>query len=72
MFDSSTLANCTVPATQSNTKANALENPDFVQSQPNAGRYQEWIGDGQYASIKSQLVMKKMGWSCLEQSIQKA
>ena len=27
-----------------------------------AGRYQEWIGDGQYAGIMSQLVIKRSGY----------
>ncbi len=50
-----------MPAPQSNNITNAPQNPDFFQSHTIAGRYQEWIGGGQCAGIKSQLVMKKSG-----------
>lgn len=39
----------------------APKNPDFFQSQTIDGRYKEWVGGGQYAGIKSQLVMNKKG-----------
>jgi len=58
---SSNAEGCTVPAPQSNNITNAPKNPDFFQSQTIAGRYQEWIGGGHRAGIKSQLVMKKSG-----------
>lgn len=58
---SSNAEGCTVPAPQSNNITNAPQNPDFFQSHTIAGRYQEWIGGGQYAGIKSQLVMGRNG-----------
>ena len=52
---------CTVPRPQSQEVTKAPKHPDFFQSKTIAGRYQEWIGDGQYAGIKSQLVMTRRG-----------
>ena len=51
----------TVPAAKPSRVAKALQHPEFFQSQTIAGRYQEWIGGGQYAGIKSQLVMGRNG-----------
>lgn len=64
---SNAAAECLLPAPQSKevvkqpSRFRFLSKPDFFQSQTIAGRYQEWIGDGHYAGIKSQLVMKKSG-----------
>ncbi|DBA81229.1 TPA: hypothetical protein ACH3X2_007042 [Trebouxia sp. C0005] len=34
----------------------------MFKSQTIHGRYQEWVGGGQYASIKSQVVRTRRGW----------
>ena len=53
--------NWKVPAAQPDQLRRAAKNPDFFQSQTIGGRYKEWVGGGQYAGIKSQLVMNKNG-----------
>ena len=50
-----------VPAKQPDQMRRAPKNPVFFQSQTTDGRYSEWVGGGQYASVKSQLVMNKNG-----------
>lgn len=50
-----------VPVAQPDQMRGAPKNPDFFQSQTIDGRYKEWVGGGQYASIKGQLVMNKNG-----------
>ena len=39
-----------------------LKNPDMFKSQTIHGRYQEWVGGAQYASIKSQVRRSRKGW----------
>ncbi|DBB07146.1 TPA: hypothetical protein ACH3X1_011717 [Trebouxia sp. C0004] len=56
---SSATENSKVPAEQPDQMRIAPKNPDFFQSQTIDGRYNEWVGGGQYAGIKSQLVMNK-------------
>ncbi|DBA90211.1 TPA: hypothetical protein ACH3X1_003510 [Trebouxia sp. C0004] len=58
---SSAAENSNVPAAQPDHMRRAPKNPDFFQSQTIDGRYKEWVGGGQYAGIKSQLVMNKKG-----------
>ncbi len=52
---------CPVPASHAQEVTKAPKHPDFFQSKTIAGRYQERIGDGQYAGIKIQLVMTRRG-----------
>ena len=46
-----------VSAAQPDQMRRAPKNSDFFQSQTIDGRYKEWVGAGQYAGIKSPLVM---------------
>ena len=57
----SAAGNSKVPAAQPDQVRSAPKNPDFFQSQTIEGRYKEWVGDGQYAGIKSHLVLNKKG-----------
>ena len=50
-----------VPAAQVSKVVRTL-NPDMFKSQAIHGRYQEWVGGGQYASIKSYVRRSKKGW----------
>ena len=63
---SSAAENSKMPAAQPDQMRREPKNPDFFQSQTFDGRYKQWVGGGQYAGIKSQLVMNKMGWGCPE------
>ena len=56
---SSTAEDSTEPAAQ---PSKVKLNPDLFKSQTIHGRYQEWVGGGQYASIKSQVVRTRRGW----------
>ena len=58
---SSALEDVKVPAAQPSKVVRTL-NPDMFKSQTIHGRYQEWVGGGQYASIKSQVSRSKRGW----------
>ena len=59
---SSTAEDSTLPAAQPSKLEKVLKNPDMFRSQTIHGRYQEWVGGGQYASIKSQVKRSKRGW----------
>ena len=62
LFGSNAAAeDCPVPAPHAQKVTKAPKHPEFPQSKTIAGRYQEWIGDGQYAGIKSQLVKTRRG-----------
>ena len=56
---SSTAEDSTVPAAQ---PSKVKLNPDLFKSKTIHGRYQEWVGGGQYASIKSYVVRTRRGW----------
>ena len=56
---SSTAEDSTMPAAQ---PSKVKLNPDLFKSKTIHGRYQEWVGGGQYASIKSQVRRSKRGW----------
>ncbi|DBA65690.1 TPA: hypothetical protein ACH3X2_002742 [Trebouxia sp. C0005] len=53
--------NSKVPAAQASKVVRTL-NPDMFKSQTIHGRYQEWVGGGQYNSVKSQVVRTRRGW----------
>ena len=59
---SSTAEDSTLPAAQPSKLEMVLKNPDMFKSQTIHGRYQEWVGGGQHASIKSQVKRSKRGW----------
>lgn len=59
---SGTAEDSTVPAAQSSKVKKVLKNPDMFKAQTIDGRYKEWVGGGQYASIKSQVSRSKRGW----------
>ena len=61
MLSSNAAEAYTVTAAKPSSVSKALQHPEFFESQTIAGRYQEWTGGGQYAGIKSQLVMGKNG-----------
>ena len=58
---SSAVEDVRVPAAQPSKVVRTL-NPDMFKSQTIHGRYQEWVGGGQYASIKSYVNRSKRGW----------
>ena len=58
---SGTAEDSTVPASQPSKVKKVLKSPDMFKAQTIDGRYQEWVGGGQYAGIKGQLVMNKNG-----------
>ena len=61
MLSSNAAEAYTVTAAKPSRVAKAFQHPEFFESQTIAGRYQEWTGGGQYAGIKSQLVMGRNG-----------
>ena len=62
---SSAAENSTEPAAQ---PSKVKLNPDLFKSQTIHGRYQEWVGGGQYASIKS-YVNRSKGGNCLNKNL---
>ena len=58
---SGTAEDSTVPASQPSKVKKVLKNPDMFKAQTIDGRYKEWVGGGQYAGVKGQLVMNKNG-----------
>ena len=56
---SSTAEDSTVPAAQ---PSKVKLNPELLKSKTIHGMYQEWVGGGQYASIKSYVVWTRRGW----------
>ena len=58
---SGTAEDSTVPASQPSKVKKVLKSPDMFKAQTIDGRYKDWVGGGQYAGIKGQLVMNKNG-----------
>ena len=56
---SDTAEDSTVPAAQPSKVKKVLKNPDMFKAQTVDGRDKEWVDTGEYADIKSQLVMDK-------------